>query len=246
MGEKVLYNFSSMALSHFAPLAKHEMPGMRKVMFELPLFPLNTVLFPGMPLPLHIFEDRYKQMIRNCLEQERPFGVVLIREGIAESGPLAEPYEVGCIAQITHIQPLEEGRMLIMSVGSERFRIHNLKRDKPYLIGQVEPMSLVKESADKLEKAADKLYPFVLDYLKILAKVGQVEFDADQIPTDPQPLAYLAAALVQIEPERKQAFLENNQLSKLSSELHTIYRDELKLLRWMPTPNPEYGLFSLN
>ncbi len=185
-------------------------------------------------------------MIRNCLEQQQPFGVVLIREGTAEFGSLADPYEIGCTAQITHIQPLEEGRMLIMSVGSERFRIVNLKRDLPYLVGQVERIPLLREPNEALAKAADKLYPFVLDYLKVLAKVGQVEFDADQIPTEPQPLAYLAAALVQIEPERKQNFLENNQISKLSRELHTVYRDELKLLRWMPVPNPEYGLFSLN
>lgn len=215
-------------------------------MFELPLFPLNTVLFPGMPLPLHIFEDRYKLMVRVCLEQQQPFGVVLIREGEAELAPPAEPYEIGCTAQITQIQPLEEGRLLIMTVGQERFRILSIKRDKPYLVGQVESVSLAQEPNTKLLDAANRLYPFVLDYLNILAKVGQVEFDASQIPTEPQNLAYLAAALVQIEPERKQAFLERNQLSTLAKELHTTYREELKLLRFMPIPSPDHGVFSLN
>ena len=86
-------------------------------MFELPLFPLNTVLFPGMPLPLHIFEDRYKQMINNCLEEKEPFGVVLIRNGKEALGPLAQPHSIGCTARIVEVQKLSDGRMNITSVG---------------------------------------------------------------------------------------------------------------------------------
>ena len=76
--------------------------------YELPLFPLNTVLFPGMPLPLHVFEERYKEMVQVCLDEQRPFGVVLIRSGVAEGGPLADPYDVGCVAEIIEVQKLED------------------------------------------------------------------------------------------------------------------------------------------
>ncbi|HQF70729.1 MAG TPA: LON peptidase substrate-binding domain-containing protein, partial [Promineifilum sp.] len=69
-------------------------------MYELPLFPLNLVLFPGMPLPLHIFEERYKEMVADCLRENRPFGVVLIAEGRAEGGAPARPHVVGCTAEI--------------------------------------------------------------------------------------------------------------------------------------------------
>ena len=70
-------------------------------MFELPLFPLNIVLFPGMPLSLHIFEDRYKLLIGKCLQERQPFGVVLIKKGIEALGPLAEPHHIGCTAFVS-------------------------------------------------------------------------------------------------------------------------------------------------
>jgi len=72
-------------------------------MFELPLFPLNTVLYPGTPLYLHIFEPRYQRMINLCLNEHRPFGVVLIRHGQEALGPLAEPYRIGCTADIIRV-----------------------------------------------------------------------------------------------------------------------------------------------
>jgi len=87
-----------------------------------------------MPLPLHIFEDRYKQMIGECLEGDRLFGVVLIRNGSEALGPLAEPHTVGCTARIMEAQPLEEGRMQITTIGERRFRIHSLNYNLPYLV----------------------------------------------------------------------------------------------------------------
>jgi Lon protease-like protein len=95
-------------------------------MFELPLFPLNTVLFPGMPLPLRIFEERYKLMIRFCIENNQPFGVVLIRQGLEALGRLAEPYEIGCTARIIEVEPLAKGQMNISTLGEKRFRICQL------------------------------------------------------------------------------------------------------------------------
>src|SRR5438067_10321725 len=76
----------------------------------LPLFPLNVVLFPRMPLPLRIFEDRYKEMIRRCLDNDQPFGVLLIRDG-QEVGPPAIPEEVGTLARIRVVEQLDEGNL---------------------------------------------------------------------------------------------------------------------------------------
>ncbi|MBK7219538.1 MAG: LON peptidase substrate-binding domain-containing protein [Candidatus Promineofilum sp.] len=92
-----------------------------------------------MPLPLHIFEERYKAMIADCIRDGRPFGVVLIAEGAAEGGPPATPHAIGCTAEVVQVQPLDEGRMLIVTVGRERFRIVRLHHDRPYLVGVVEP-----------------------------------------------------------------------------------------------------------
>ena len=190
-------------------------------MYEIPLFPLNTVLFPDMPMPLHIFEERYKLMINECLEQKQPFGVVLIQDGEAEHGPLATPHEIGCTAEVLQVQHLEDERMLIMAVGHERFRIVELKRDKPYLVGVVEKLNLDQENEQVLNKMSDRLRPFVIDYLEILAKIGRVNFDAHQVPADPLSLSYLAASVLQIPADEKQDLLVTNKMTRLLQSLHT-------------------------
>src|SRR5437016_13471378 len=98
---------------------------------ELPLFPLNVVLFPGVVLPLHIFEPRYRQMIADCQEQTTPFGIVLARP---ESKPLLEePYPIGTMAEIRELDRREEGRYVLMAVVIQRFGILSQHRGKPYL-----------------------------------------------------------------------------------------------------------------
>ncbi len=105
---------------------------------ELPLFPLNNVvLFPGMKLPLHIFEERYKEMIGRCSEAGSPFGVLLIKEG-QEVGEPAEPFTVGTTARITDLQSMEDGRMNIFTEGEQRFRVVETVQQTPYLVGLVQ------------------------------------------------------------------------------------------------------------
>lgn len=214
-------------------------------MYEIPLFPLNTVLFPGMPLPLQIFEERYKQMVQRCIQEKRPFGVVLIREGVAEFGPVAEPYAIGCTAQITQVQPLDDtGRMLIMTIGRERFRIVELRHDEPYLVGLVEPAPLQDENPAVLEDMADQLYEPVIEYLQILADHGKVDFDVAQVPTEPEALAYLAASVMQLPLEEKQELLAAETVGEMVRALYRVYKRELPLLRFMP--EADQGIFSLN
>ncbi|MBI4631158.1 MAG: LON peptidase substrate-binding domain-containing protein [Chloroflexi bacterium] len=85
-----------------------------------------------MPLPLHIFEPRYKTMINECAREQKPFGVALIRSG-AEVGAAAEPHDIGTTARITSVQRITEGRLNVESIGQDRFRIIELIHDKPYL-----------------------------------------------------------------------------------------------------------------
>ena len=213
-------------------------------MYELPLFPLNTVLFPGMPLPLHIFEERYKAMIADCIRDGRPFGVVLIAEGAAEGGPPATPHAIGCTAEVVQVQPLEEGRMLIVTIGRERFRIVRLQRAEPYLIGMVEPVPLLDEDEEQLAESAARLGPLVSQYLDKLAQLGHLAARPDAPPDDPTALAYLGAALIQLPPEQKQALLSLDRVTELSAALRRVYRGELALMQTMPSG--DIGLFSLN
>lgn len=212
--------------------------------YELPLFPLNTVLFPGMPLPLHVFEDRYKEMVQMCLDEKRPFGVVLIRSGVAEGGPLADPYDIGCVADIVEVQQLEDGRLLIMAVGQERFRIVSLDHNMPYLMGEVESLPFRDEPDEHIEHFANELTPWLLEYLVYLAGMGQVEFDPSQMPEDYEDLVYLASAAIQLPQEEKQAILEKEKATSILRELIAKYREEVTLLRLKP--KEDQGIFSLN
>ena len=212
--------------------------------YELPLFPLNTVLFPGMPLPLHVFEDRYKEMVQVCLDEKRPFGVVLIQSGVAEWGPVADPHEVGCVAEIAEVQKLEDGRLLIMAVGTERFRIVSLDHRLPYLMGEVETLPFQEESLEAVEQFADELTPWLLEYLVFLADLGQLEFDPSQMPDNYEELVYLASAAIQLPAEEKQAILENEKVTTLLRKLIAVYREEVMLLRLKP--KEDQGIFSLN
>lgn len=214
-------------------------------MYELPLFPLNIVLFPGMPLPLQVFEERYVEMVELCVREKRPFGVVLIRDGIAERGPLAEPYTVGTTAQITRVEKLDDsGRMIIITLGRERFRIHSLFKDKPYLVGEVEALNLNIGHETRLASETKQLFPYVEEYLEIMSRSGSIEMDASDLPHDPQRFLYLAAAVIQLPLRDKQALLEIDDARELLHILYTYYRQELPVLRMMPSA--DIGIFSLN
>lgn len=209
-------------------------------MFELPLFPLNTVLFPGMPLHLHIFEERYKKMIQLCLERSVPFGVVLIRQGVEAFGPVAEPYPVGCTARIIEMEPLSEGRMNIVAVGQERFRTVLLDSKKAaFLTGIVQPFPLSDANVDSIEEAGKRLKPWVKRYLEILAHSENVEVEIPEIPDDPQTLAYLAAISLQVPNKVKQEFLSEETTTDLLEKLSTAYRREVALVRGAMERKPD-------
>lgn len=204
--------------------------------FELPLFPLNTVLFPGMPLHLHIFEERYKKMIKLCLERSIPFGVVLIARGVEAYGPPAEPHEVGCTARIIETQPLADDRMNIVAIGQERFRTIMVDRRKaPYLYGIIELFPLQDSETDSVIRAGDRLKPWLQKYLEVLAFMGGVDLESPQIPDDPQTLAYLASIALQIPNNEKQDLLSKETTTQLLYRLLDIYRREVAILGALKT-----------
>lgn len=217
-------------------------------MFDLPLFPLNTVLFPGMPLPLHIFEERYKRMIRHCMEKSEPFGVVLIRSGSEALGPLAEPFEIGCTARILEIQPLAEGRMNIFTLGEHRFRILSTNSQDEYLVGRVELFPLEETEPDGMASHAQRLIPWVKQYMQILSEASDTDLEPEKLPADPIVLAYLAAVLVQIPPEQKQDLLAQQRAIDLLDSMEKIYRREVVMLQAFMDHGrrQEPGPFSLN
>lgn len=218
-------------------------------MLEIPLFPLNTVLFPGTPISLQIFEPRYKEMIQWCLDTDQPFGVVLIEEGVEALGPLAKPHPIGCTAEISEVEELPDGRLNVLAVGMDRFQIHALAYEHTYLTGTVELMPLYGEGVPSVERAGSRLRPWVERYLSVLASAAdEAEFDVADLPNDPLALGYLAAALVQIPPGEKQPLLATEEAVDLLTNMRTIYRREVALLSAMleREHGQEMGMFSRN
>jgi uncharacterized protein len=217
--------------------------------FELPLFPLQTVLFPGMPLVLQVFETRYQQMIGECLRDNQPFGVVLIRDGEEVGDPGVEPFAVGCTAEIARMQPLDDGHMQILVIGQERFRILGLHHDQPYLTGTVEYFPLRRDVPGGRDAVA-ALRPWVEQYLSLLTEAGELEFETGELPAEPESLAYLAATILQVPMLEKQTLLAEPAAATLLSTMRTLYRRELPLLRAMLAYREEApagdGPFSLN
>ncbi len=198
----------------------------------LPLFPLNVVLFPGMALPLHIFEPRYREMITTCVAAARPFGVVLIKAG-AEVGAPAMPHPVGTTAQITTVEQMPDGRLNIETVGYERFRILALHDDQAYLTGTVEPFPMANADGSPAQAAARALAPLLRRYLDLLGEAAATKFEPSVLPNSPESLAYLAAIVVQIPMGEKQALLDAAEAGELLTRERTLLRREISLLRAM-------------
>jgi Lon protease-like protein len=192
----------------------------------LPLFPLHVVLFPGRPLPLHIFEPRYRDLLADCLASDRRFGVVAIRYGRAERGR-ANVYDVGTVAEIVRVERLEDGRANIVTRGAERFRITELLDDHDYMTARVE--LLEERTADA---GAGRLVAVLRNMLEAyLEDIGAGEQLAGRLPSNPSALAWLAACAAELHLSEQQQLLEIDSLSERLRATIRFLRREHKLLR---------------
>ena len=199
------------------------------------MFPLNTVLFPQMILPLQIFEPRYRLMIGECLKNNTPFGVVLLQEGEAEewrgtSEPV--PYKVGTLAKITEVVKLEDGRMLITTVGTERFRLLASYREKPYMTADIEiwPDDSADTSTGLVDLVTQVRTAFEA-YLKVLQELAGKQIEGLEIPADPIVLSYLVPGWLQIGMSGKQHLLEISAPGERLQEEHSLLQRETEFLR---------------
>lgn len=191
---------------------------------ELPLFPLNVVLFPGADLPLHIFEPRYRLMITECHEQDKPFGVVLTRPG--SPSMREEPYPVGTMADILALSRMDDGRMNLIARGGKRFQILEQHRRKSYPTGIVEIYFDLPEPEQVLREQADKARELFNIYLEILLEVVGKSETQFHLPEEPEELSHFIAYFLDIEDEEKQQLLEMNLTSeRLESVIETLRRE---------------------
>src|SRR5947207_4719157 len=174
---------------------------------RLPLFPLKTVLMPGMALPLRIFEPRYRLMMQRVLTGERRFGVLLIRRG-AEVGPGAEPYDLGTVAVVTAVEPLGGGLMDVSATGSRRFRVSAFHHDEPYLTGDVEYLSEDCQPSDTLRDLQAQVERLSRAYVTTVLTLRDEHVGQVQLPRDPVALSYtVASVLAALQPSEAQDLL---------------------------------------
>ena len=169
---------------------------------QVPLFPLRTVLYPGGPLPLRIFESRYLDMISKCLKNDSPFGVLLIRSG-SETGP-ASTYDIGTLARITDWYQGSDGLLGITAVGEQRFRLISSSRQADGLnIGKIEILGDVAGPT-----LPDEYKPLAQILSGVLDDLGRLYESLDRNYDDADWVGYRFAEILPITPEQKQSCLE--------------------------------------
>src|SRR6266576_2510882 len=200
----------------------------RNMSQTMPLFPLGTVLYPGLVLPLHIFEERYRQLVRDLLEGPEPqeFGVIAIRKG-RETGVdgVSALYEIGCAAALRQVARHDDGRFDVVTVGTQRFRLLGLDHSRSYLQGEIE--LLAEETGDEAAAAlaVPALQRSFRDYLDALATQGAARIDVPDLPDEPVLLSYLVAASLIVDLSDRQVMLaEPDAASRLAAERALLAR----------------------
>jgi uncharacterized protein len=180
---------------------------------NLALFPLNTVLFPGGTLPLHIFEQRYRLMIDECLDGNLSFGVVLIKSG-QEVGGAAEPHPVGTTAKISRFRRLDDGRINLVAVGENRFRIARLTQSQPFLRADIEFLRGYGGDTPESRTAAADVSGLYRDYHRLALSLTSQWQDRIGLPLEPDALADFVGGRIETEQELKQRLLETTAVAE--------------------------------
>jgi uncharacterized protein len=209
----------------------------------LPLFPLGAVLYPGMLLPLHIFEERYRQLVRDLLDGTEPrrFGVIAIRKG-RETGidGVHSLYEIGCTATLRRVDQHEDGRFDIVTLGTQRFRLLRLDQTRPYLQGEVEMLAEDPVDAATAGPAVRVIQAAFREYLDALTEWGGATVRLEEMPDEPELLSFIVAAAMVIDlPERQVMLAESDTLRRLAMQRALLSRETAMLRTTTSRPAPD-------
>ena len=206
----------------------------------LPVFGLNAVAFPGMTLPLHIFEDRYRALVRDLLAipdpADRVFGIVAIREGYEVGSHEARSmYRTGCVVQLTTVEEYDDGRYDIAVVGRHRMRVLATDTSSDYLRAEVEHLhgtpGLAPETA---EEAARTLAAFG-SYRDRVSRLRGDDVMTGSLPRDPEMLSYVLAATCSLTLSERQRLLESPTTAERLGLLRRLLRAELRAMSAVPS-----------
>jgi Lon protease-like protein len=180
-----------------------------KVLEELPIFPLSTVLFPGAVLPLHIFEERYKAMMRYAIENSGQFGISFRDDASVGGETQPEVGSVGCAAKIYAVMPLEEGKMNVLSTGLVRYRIVEFKQIVPFLIARIETFGDDTEDESDLTRLYGDTRELAQKFLESVRSLADSNPTAAlELPEEAEAFSLFVASALPVDDESKQALLE--------------------------------------
>lgn len=205
---------------------------------QLPMFPLNTVLFPGVTVPLRVFEDRYRALVHRLLRIEDPaerlFGSVAIREGyeVGERGGQSV-HRIGCLLQLTEVEPHDDGTFDIVAVGRSRLRLEAMESSGPFLSGTIDVIREHEEPVDpELVQTACDIFD---RYRDALSEIHGEEVLEGSLPQDPTYLSWSLAATCLLTLPDRQSLLEAENASLRLGMLTTMLRDELRAITAIPS-----------
>ncbi|HYO62122.1 MAG TPA: LON peptidase substrate-binding domain-containing protein [Pyrinomonadaceae bacterium] len=202
---------------------------------ELPVFPLPLVLFPGVPLPLHIFEPRYRQMLTDVRASNNLFGVSYFDPAAGDRPPVGH---AGCAAEVVEVESQPDGRSNILTLGVARYRVESyVESGEPYLVARVEFFEDEPESGELLEARAQSVLDLFTRIARAVRKINDERASLPDLPeAGPERLSFLVAAAMEMGDEMKQTLLELRssaerlkRLERLLSEVVGNYEERARM-----------------
>ena len=207
---------------------------------QLPVFPLNTVVFPGVTLPLHVFEDRYRALVHHLLtiaeKPDRVFGIVAIREGyeVGTHG-VQSVHRVGCLVQMTSVEPHADGRFDIEVVGRQRLRLDGLDTSGAFLLGDVETVEEPSDTSPAALEEAERTRETFEEYRRRLSEMRGSDVLDGEMPRDPEYLSYSLAATCLLTLAERQSLLESPTATERLIMLRHLLTEEMRAMQAIPS-----------
>lgn len=207
---------------------------------QLPVFPLNTVVFPGVTLPLHVFEDRYRALVHHLLtiaeKPDRVFGIVAIREGyeVGTHG-VQSVHRVGCLVQMTSVEPHADGRFDIEVVGRQRLRLDGLDTSGAFLVGDVETVEEPPDTSPSALEEAERTRETFEEYRRRLSEMRGSDVLDGEMPRDPEYLSYSLAATCLLTLAERQSLLESPTATERLVMLRHLLTEEMRAMQAIPS-----------
>jgi Lon protease-like protein len=191
---------------------------------ELPLFPLPLVLFPGVPQPLHVFEERYRRLLADVRVSNNLFGLSYFDPNTTGEGERPAVGHVGCATEVVEAQPLPDGRSNILTVGVARYRVTEyVDSVEPYLVARVEFFEDEEGDAAVLRKRAAEVAEMFTRIARAMRSINDERGSLPELPLeDPERLSFLVAAVVEMEADSKQQLLELRSTAERLRRVYTL------------------------